>query len=104
MELITSENVIEAIYIAREADLLERLPPAPLLKSYLQDFGGKAQAVLKSGRYSSSAVVRIFFSHSNEFSVICIGRRLLFHEMLVRSIVSCYLVFLIKSDFDATTF
>jgi hypothetical protein len=76
MELITSgnvNNVIEAIYIAHEADLLERFPPAPLLKSYLQDSSDKAQAVLKSGRYSSSAVVRIFSSRSIQFSVICVG-------------------------------
>uniref|UniRef100_A0A0A9D720 FRIGIDA-like protein n=1 Tax=Arundo donax TaxID=35708 RepID=A0A0A9D720_ARUDO len=55
-ELIKSGNVIDAIHIAHEADLLERFPPVPLLKSYLLDSSDKAQAVLKSGRHSSSAV------------------------------------------------
>ncbi|XP_062194726.1 FRIGIDA-like protein 4a [Phragmites australis] len=55
-DLIKSGNVIEAIHIAYEADLLELFPPVPLLKSYLQDSSDKAQAVLKSGRHSSSAV------------------------------------------------
>ncbi|KAL6848055.1 hypothetical protein ACP4OV_022183 [Aristida adscensionis] len=55
-ELIQSGNAIEAIYIAHEADLLEQYAPEPLLKSYLQDSNNKAQAVLKSGNHSSSAV------------------------------------------------
>uniref|UniRef100_A0A0A9EI53 FRIGIDA-like protein n=1 Tax=Arundo donax TaxID=35708 RepID=A0A0A9EI53_ARUDO len=55
-ELIKSGNVIDAIHIAHEADLLERFPPVPLLKYYLQDSSDKAQAVLKSRRHSSSVV------------------------------------------------
>ena len=55
-ELVTSGNVIEAIYIAHEACLLERFPPAPLLNSYIKDSTEKAQAILSSGRRSSSAV------------------------------------------------
>lgn len=55
-ELIASGNVIEAIYIAHEAGLLERFPPAPLLKSYIKDSTDKVQAVLSSGKRSSSAV------------------------------------------------
>ncbi|XP_047060747.1 FRIGIDA-like protein 4a [Lolium rigidum] len=55
-ELITSGNVIEAIYIAHEAGLFERFPPAPLLNSYIKDSTEKAQAVLSSGRRSGSAV------------------------------------------------
>ncbi|CAM0880035.1 unnamed protein product [Alopecurus aequalis] len=55
-ELITSGNVIEAIYIAHEAGLFERFPPAPLLNTYMKDSTEKAQAVLSSGRRSSSAV------------------------------------------------
>jgi len=58
-ELIKSGNVIEAIFVAHEADLLERFPPVPLLKSYLRNSTDKAQAVLKSGRHSSSALVSI---------------------------------------------
>ena len=58
-ELVTSGNVIEAIYIAHEACLLERFPPAPLLNSYIKDSTEKAQAILSSGRRSSSAVVRL---------------------------------------------
>lgn len=58
-ELVTSGNVIEAIYIAHEACLLERFPPAPLLNSYIKDSTEKAQAMLSSGRRSSSAVVRL---------------------------------------------
>jgi hypothetical protein len=59
-ELITSGNVIEAIYIAHEAGLFERFPPAPLLNSYIKDSTEKAQAVLSSGRRSGSAVVRLY--------------------------------------------
>ncbi|RLN24584.1 FRIGIDA-like protein 4a [Panicum miliaceum] len=55
-ELIKSGNVVEAIYVAHEADLLEKFPPVPLLKAYLRDSSDKAQAVLKSGRHSSSAL------------------------------------------------
>ena len=58
-ELIKSGNVVEAIYVAHEADLLEKFPPVPLLKAYLRDSSDKAHAVLKSGRHSSSALVRI---------------------------------------------
>jgi len=58
-ELIKPGNVVEAIYVAHEADLLEKFPPVPLLKGYLRDCSDKAQAVLKSGRHSSSALVRI---------------------------------------------
>uniref|UniRef100_A0A804MYX1 FRIGIDA-like protein n=1 Tax=Zea mays TaxID=4577 RepID=A0A804MYX1_MAIZE len=55
-ELIKSGNAIEAIYVAHEADLLGKFPPVPLFKSYLQNSTDKAQAVLKSGRHSSSAL------------------------------------------------
>ncbi|RLM94119.1 FRIGIDA-like protein 4a [Panicum miliaceum] len=55
-ELIKSGNVVEAVYVAYEADLLEKFPPVPLLKAYLRDSNDKAQAVLKSGRHSSSAL------------------------------------------------
>lgn len=55
-ELIKSGNVIEAIYVCHEADLLERYPPVPLFKSYLRNASDKAQAVLKNGRHSSSAL------------------------------------------------
>ena len=58
-ELIKSGNVVEAIYVAHEADLLEKFPPVPLLKAYVRDSSDKAHAVLKSGRHSSSALVRI---------------------------------------------
>jgi hypothetical protein len=58
-ELIKSGNVVEAVYVAHESDLLEKFPPVPLLKAYLRDSNDKAQAVLKSGRHSSSALVRI---------------------------------------------
>ncbi|CAO2205356.1 unnamed protein product [Urochloa humidicola] len=54
-QLIKSGNVVEAIYVAHEADLLEKFPPLPLLKAYLRDTSNKAQAVLKSGKHSSSA-------------------------------------------------
>ncbi|CAO2193946.1 unnamed protein product [Urochloa humidicola] len=55
-QLIKSGNVVEAIYVAHEADLLEKFPPLPLLKAYLRDTSAKAQAVLKSGKHSSSAL------------------------------------------------
>nr|CAB3475990.1 unnamed protein product [Digitaria exilis] len=55
-ELIKTGNVVEAIYVAHEANLLEKFPPAPLLKAYVRDSSDKAQAVLKSGRHSSSAL------------------------------------------------
>ncbi|WVZ72576.1 hypothetical protein U9M48_021011 [Paspalum notatum var. saurae] len=55
-ELIKSGNAIEAIYIAHEADLLERYPPLPLIKSYLRNSSDKVQAVLRKGRHSLSAV------------------------------------------------
>ncbi|PUZ58361.1 hypothetical protein GQ55_5G503600 [Panicum hallii var. hallii] len=55
-ELIKSGNVVEAVYVAHEADLLKKFPPVPLLKAYLRDSNDKAQAVLKSGRHSSSAL------------------------------------------------
>ncbi|TKW13825.1 hypothetical protein SEVIR_5G126400v4 [Setaria viridis] len=55
-ELIKSGNAVDAIYVAHEADLLEKFPPVPLLKAYMRDSGDKAQAVLKSGRHSSSAL------------------------------------------------
>ncbi|PAN32595.1 hypothetical protein PAHAL_5G498900 [Panicum hallii] len=55
-ELIKSGNVVEAVYVAHESDLLEKFPPVPLLKAYLRDSNDKAQAVLKSGRHSSSAL------------------------------------------------
>lgn len=58
-ELVTSGNVIEAIYIAHEACLLERFPPAPLLNSYIKDFTQKAQIMLVNGRRTSSVVVRL---------------------------------------------
>ncbi|CAO2209639.1 unnamed protein product [Urochloa humidicola] len=54
-KLMKSGNVVEAIYVAHEADLLEKFPPLPLLKAYLRDTSDKAQAVLKSGKHSSSA-------------------------------------------------
>jgi hypothetical protein len=59
-ELITSGNVIDAIYIAYEAGLLERFPPVPLLNAYIKESSEKAQAVLSSRRRSSSAVVRLY--------------------------------------------
>ena len=58
-ELITSGNVIEAIYISHEAGLFERFPPVPLLNSYIKDSTEKAQAMLTGGRRPSSAVVRL---------------------------------------------
>ncbi|GJN05604.1 hypothetical protein PR202_ga23251 [Eleusine coracana subsp. coracana] len=60
-------NVIEAIYIAHEADLLEKFSPSPLLKSYLQNSSNKTQAVLKSGRHSSSAVEEASNLESNAY-------------------------------------
>ncbi|KAK3160541.1 hypothetical protein QOZ80_1BG0060930 [Eleusine coracana subsp. coracana] len=66
-ELITSGNVIEAIYIAHEADLLKKFPPSPLLKSYLQNSSNKTQAVLKSGRHSSSAIEETSNLESNAY-------------------------------------
>ena len=66
-ELIKSGNVIEAIFVAHEADLLERFPPVPLLKSYLRNSTDKAQAGVEKWKtfqfctckYFSSALVPI---------------------------------------------
>ncbi|CAO2181150.1 unnamed protein product [Urochloa humidicola] len=55
-QLIKSGNAVEAIYVAHEADLLEKFAPLPLLKAYLRDTSDKAQTVLKSGKHSSSAL------------------------------------------------
>ncbi|KAJ1282272.1 hypothetical protein BS78_03G039200 [Paspalum vaginatum] len=55
-EIIKSGNAIEAIYIAHEADLFERYPPLPLIKSYLRNSSDKAQAVMRKGRHSLSSV------------------------------------------------
>ncbi|CAL4978249.1 unnamed protein product [Urochloa decumbens] len=55
-ELVKSGNAVEAIYVAHEADLLEKFPPVPLFRTYLRNSSDKAQAVLKSGRHSSSAL------------------------------------------------
>ncbi|XP_062203121.1 FRIGIDA-like protein 4a isoform X2 [Phragmites australis] len=79
-ELIKSGNAVEAIYIAHEADLLERFPPVPLLQSYLQDSSDKAQAVLKSGRHSSSAVEEANNLESNAY------------RSVIRCVESCQLL------------
>uniref|UniRef100_A0A0D9UXK3 FRIGIDA-like protein n=1 Tax=Leersia perrieri TaxID=77586 RepID=A0A0D9UXK3_9ORYZ len=69
-ELIKSDNVIEAIYIAHEAGLLEQFPPVQLLKSYIKSFTNKTQVALKSGRNSSSIVEEANNSECNAYKSI----------------------------------
>ncbi|KAL6627313.1 hypothetical protein ACP70R_031039 [Stipagrostis hirtigluma subsp. patula] len=78
-ELIKSGNVVEAIYVAHEADLLEQFAPEALLKSYLQESSDKAQAVLRSGRNSISAVEEANNLESNAY------------RSVIRCVESCHL-------------